>query len=365
MGDEDKYTPEELAILGETPEEPPKADPEPPPAEEAAPSDAGKPAEEAAPPAEEKPAEEAKQPEHTEEEQKVAEQMGLRIEQGFIIDDEGTKIPATRWKKLYAQYKEASRTSAEALAGKANLETKFKLFRELGPEKYFSIYPSEAPRDEKRQRTEMPPVQRMDPLDMVAQYPDPGHQFHGMTLREIYQHDAGEARKLERAWEQVNRRAELDAEEAKRRVRRESEEEISSFTRDMAKDLFNKEATAMNADEEKKVAEVVQQTLDFMRKTGRGGGKLPDAYFLMNRDQIIARERDKAGKAALASLNKPSIQSIGTGGRPAAGGMSRYTEMTADQILDALNAMDDKAYQRFLKEAPLELRQKYPSIAWN
>lgn len=362
MGDEDKFTAEELEILGEAPEETLKAEPEKPPAEEATPAEAGKPAEEAAEP--EKPAEEAKQPEHTEEEQKVAEQMGLRIEQNFIIDDEGTKIPAMRWKKLYAQYKEASRTSAEALAGKADLETKFKLFRELGPEKYFSIYPAEAPRGEGRQPAASAP-QQIDPLDMVAQYPDPQHQFHGLTLREIYQHDAGEARKLERAWEQANRRAELDAEEAKRRVRQDSEDELNRFTKDMAKEYFDKEVTAMTPEEERKVAEVIQQTLDFMKSSGRGGGKMHDAYFLMNRDQIIAREREKAGKAALAALNKPSIPSIGTAGRPATSGMNRFAEMSADQMLDALNAMDDKAYQRFLKDAPPELRAKYPSLAWN
>ena len=118
MGDEDTFTKEELEILGEAPVEPPAGDPAPPVTEEAA----APPADGEAPPAEgeEKPKEgegelpaDAKpaEQEHTEEEQKAVESMGARIEGGFIIDDEGTKIPITRWRKLYATSKEAERTA--------------------------------------------------------------------------------------------------------------------------------------------------------------------------------------------------------------------------------------------------------------
>ena len=368
MGDEDTYTKEELEILGDAPAEPPTGEQEPPPAKDAAPVTEEKPAEDA-PPAEggESPKEEAKEEpaEHTAEEQKAVESEGARIEGGFVIDDEGTKIPITRWRKLYAKSKEAERTAEVERAKRIENESKFKLFKNVGPEKYFSMFPEEAPPGGyKPPQTARQPAQP-DPLDLVAQYPDPGHQYHGMTLRDIYNVDAAEGRRLERIWEQGQKTAQHEQEERRRRLLRDSEAEIESFTSDFAKERFGKEANALNPKEEAEVAKVIQDTLDWMKKTGRGAGVLSDAYFIMNRERIITEERNKAGKKALESLGRqPSVPSIGGGGRSGGGGVSAYESMGADQLAEAIANMDDRAAIAFLKSAPDSLKAKYPGIPW-
>ena len=103
-----------------------------------------------------------------------------------------------------------------------------------------------------------------------------------------------------------------------------------------------------------------------MKKTGRGGGVLADAYFIMNREQIIESERKKAGKKALESLGKqPSIPSIGGGGRTSAGSMTAFESMSADQLAEAIANMEDRAALAFLKNAPDALKAKYPGIPWS
>lgn len=368
MGDEYTFTKEELEILGEAPAEPPAGEQEPPPAEDAAPVTEENPAENT-PPAEggESPKEEAKEEpaEHTAEEQKAVESEGARIEGGFVIDDEGTKIPITRWRKLYATSKEAQRTAEVERAKRIENESKFKLFKNVGPEKYFSMFPEEAPPGGyKPPQTARQPAQP-DPLDLVAQYPDPGHQYHGMTLRDIYNVDAAEGRRLERIWEQGQRTTERTESERQQRMIRESEEEINSFTAEFARERYGKDAKDLSAQQEADVAKVVQDTLDWMKKTGRGGGVLADAYFIMNREQIIESERKKAGKKALESLGKqPSIPSIGGGGRTSAGSMTAFESMSADQLADAIANMEDRAAIAFLKGAPDSLKAKYPGIPW-
>ena len=372
MGEEDTYTKEELEILGEAPAEPPAGDPAPPATEEAAaPPEGGE-----APPAEgdEKPTEGEGEPkpeakpaeqEHTEEEQKAVESMGARIEGGFIIDDEGTKIPITRWRKLYATSKEAERQREQAYAGKAEIENKFKLFRTVGPEKYYSMFPNEAPAGGYRPPAPTRIPAQPDPLDLVAQYPDQNHQYHGMTLRDIYNVDAAEGRRLERAWEQGQKAAERTESERKQRLIRDSEDEINTFTADFAREHYGKEAKELSAQQETEISKVIQDTLDWMKKTGRGGGVLADAYFVMNREQILEGERKKAGKKALEALGKQSsIPSIGGGGRTSAGSMTAFESMSADQLAEAIANMDDRAAIAFLKSAPDSLKAKYPGIPW-
>ena len=372
MGDEDTFTKEELEILGEAPAEPPAGDPAPPATEEAAaPPEGGEaPPEEGAekptegegkPPAEAKPTEQ----EHSEEEQKAVESMGARIENGFIIDDEGTKIPITRWRKLYATSKEAERQRETAYAGKVEIENKFKLFRTVGPEKYYSMFPNEAPAGGYKPPAPTRIPAQPDPLDLVAQYPDPSHQYHGMTLRDIYNVDAAEGRRLERAWEQGQKAAERTESERQQRMIRESEEEINTFTADFAREHYGKEAKELSAQQETEISKVIQDTLDWMKKTGRGGGVLADAYFVMNREQILEGERKKAGKKALEALKQPSIPSIGGGGRASAGSMSAYETMSADQLAEAIGNMEDRAALAFLKNAPDALKAKYPGIPWS
>jgi hypothetical protein len=361
MGEE--FTPEEKVILGEEPE--PQPEGQTPPAEgEKAPEG------EVKPPEGEKPPE--KESERTDEEKQAIEQMGLKVDdKGFVIDEEGTRIPFKRWNQIYGKYRESERKSVDLEAKLGQTEQKHKLLRIIGPEKYYAIYPDEAPEGFTPAEKKAAPKEE-DPFDMVADYKDPNHPFHGKTLREIYKEDPAEGRRLERIWEQGQQKVKADeqrqretAEQTKQRLIKESEDEITTFSSSIAKELFGKEATALTKEEEAQVSGAIQDTLNFMQKTRRGAGILADAYFLMNREKIVNDARTKGGKAALESLQKPSVPSINSGGGAAVTGMDAYEAMTSDQLARAVEAMPEKQYAAFMKNASSALKAKHPSIPWD
>ncbi len=353
MGDE-IYTAEEKVILGEEPE-PQAADQATPPVTEE------KPEGEVLPEGE-KPAE-TKEPEHTDDEKAEVEKMGLKIDdKGFVVDEEGTRIPAKRWKQLYYESKDAQRKATAAETGRSETETKFKLFKVLGSEKYYEIHPDEAPKGYK-------PAGKAavteDPFEMVATYPDPNHPFHGKTLKEIYKEDPAEGRKLERAWEQSQQTQRQTQQQVHQTYVREAEREIDTFSTDIAKELFGKEPSALTKEESAQVTVAIQSTLDFMNKTRRGAGILGDAYFLMNKEKIVTDAKTKGGKAALESLQKPSIPSISAGSGAAGTGSSAYEGMTTDQLARVVEGMSDKQATQFFKNASPALKAKHPSIPWD
>lgn len=372
MGDEDKLTPEEMAIVGDEAPEPQAADQGTPQAE-SGPSTGGGGA--PAPGAQAKTVKKPPEPEqHTEAERKAAESMGLRIEKGFIIDDEGTKIPEKRWKALYRRAMDAERKQKEASTGRTEIERKFKLFQILGPDKYYDIYQDERPKDHKPAQQAAPTqaAKQADPFSLVAQYPDPNHPFHGMTLGDIYKQDPAEGRRLERAWEQgqqhkttAEQQKRDAAAQAKRKAIQDSEKEVKEFHASLAKEMFSKEADALSQEEDEKVRQTIQQTLDFMKKTGRGGGNIQDAHLIMNRDEILKNAKATGGKAALASLQRGHVPSIGTGGGAATTGADALEAMTSDQLARHIEGMSERAYMAFLKNASPALKAKHPSIAWD
>jgi len=358
MGDEDKYTAEEMAILGETPSQPPTGDQAPPEGGVKAPVEGEQ------PPAADTPAPK-KEPEHTEEEKKAVEAAGLKIdEKGFIIDEEGTRIPAKRWKKVYWESQESKRRYAEVEAGKTEIERKFNLYRELGPDKFYEIYPEEKPASYQPKAAKAR-ARESDPFDLVAQYPDPDHIHHGKTLREIYQEDPAEGRRLERAWERSQQEAQETATQTRQRLLDESEREIGAFSTSMARNIYGKDVNALTREESENVSKTIQETLDFMAKTNRGAGILADAYLLMNQEKIIADARTKGGKAALESLQRPGIPSINAGSGSASAGMSAFEAMSADQLAREIDNMDEKTFASFIRGASAALRAKHPGLAWD
>ncbi len=356
MGEEtEKFTPEELKILGEEPPAQPTGAPEKPPLLEGG---------ELKPPEEVKPAqkaEEVKLEEQTPEEKQVMESMGLRIEKGYILDDDGTKIPAKRWKSLY-------RDSQEDKRGKAEIDRKYNLLKELGTEKYYEIYPDEAPAGwkppEKDNGTNegtvtTPSTQNMG--EMVVQ----GGPHNGKTLNEVWKEDPAYAASLQNQYLDSDRKKVEMERQTSERLKKESEDEVSKLTADLAKELFGKEPEKLNPGEEKEVMKTIQSVFDWMAKTNRGGAILADAFFLMNREKHLTDAKTKGGKEALESLKRSVPGSITAGGGSSVGGLSAYEGMTPDELAVIVDKMSDKEALKFLKEAPSALKAKYPSIPWS
>jgi len=342
----EELTPEEKVIVGDVEPESSTADQAKPLAEgEKPPAGGEKPLAEG-----EKPA--GEQPEHTEEEKAAAEKQGFRIEGKFLIDDEGTKIPLTRWRKFYGQAKEVER-------GQAETQRKLNLFKELGPDKFYGLYPEEKPAGYKPAATrggdEIPEA---NIGAMVVQ----GGPYDGKTLNEVYQEDPAYATLLQNQYLDGRREKATTVQRQQEEIRRESETEISAFTDQLSTELFGKKTTELSKDEEAKVVATIQNTLDWMAKTRRGAGIIADAYFLMNREGILRTAHESGGKAALASLQKPPIASIDTTGGKTT--VTDFEAMTADQLAKAIENMPDKKAMEFLKNAPAAVKAKHPQLPW-
>lgn len=353
MGDE-VFTPEERVILGESEPEPQAAAPEKPLAEGAKPEGEAKPPEGT-------PAPEANQPEHTEEEKVAAEKEGAKIEvdakgKTWIIDDEGTRIPLKRWRTNYRERMDAER-------GKVETERKFKLFQELGPDKYYEIYPDEKPAGHKpkEQPAQSWPGVQPNFGEMIVR----GGEYDGMTLNEVWQQNPAYANFLQNQHIESLRTQQTTIQQQKETALKEATTEVEQFSASISKDLFGKEdLSKLTKDEEMKVAQTIQDTLDWMRKTGRGGGVLADAHFLMNKENLLNDAKVKGGKAALESITKPSVPSISASGGGAVVGMAALEAMTRDELANKINDMDSAEYSKFMKGASKELKAKHPDLPW-
>lgn len=356
MGEETSpYTTDELKILGEELPVQPKEGPEKPPLLEGEKLESLEEVKPALKP------EEVKLEEQTPEEKQAMESMGLRIEKGYIIDDDGTKIPGKRWKGLYRDFQEEKR-------GKAETDRKYNLLKELGAEKYYEIYPEETPAGWKppekddgkgKETVTTPSTQNMG--EMVIQ----GGPHNGKTLNEVWQEDPAYASSLQNQYLDSERKKVETEQQTTDRLKRESEDEVNKFTVDLAKELFGKEAEKLNPNEEKEIVKTIQSIFDWMAKTKRGGAVLADAHFLMNREKHITDAKTKGGKEALESLKRSAPGSITVGGGSSVGGFSAYEGMTADQLAAEVEKMSEKETLKFFKDAPTALKAKYPSLPWS
>jgi hypothetical protein len=348
MGDQaELFTDEEKVILGEKEPEPPKEPETPAPKEGETPPEPGK----------TEPIKEEVSP----EEKEAAEAQGFKIvtDKGktYFVDDEGTKIPAKRFKSVYREGQDNKRLAEEK-------DQKFNLFRELGPEKYYEVYPDEKPAGWKP--PEKPKETPADAMPALGNMIVKGGPHEGKTLNEVWQEDPAFASYLQTTHLNAERDRTETEKQTQERIRQESENEVNAFSGQLAKDLFGKESDKLSPKEEKKIGETIQSVLDWMAKTRRGGGMLADSYFLMNKDGILADARAKGGKEAIESLSrKPVVPSVNTGGGAAVLPFSGYEEMSADQLAVEFEKMGDAGAMKFLKEAPASLRAKHPGLPWS
>ena len=340
MGEQEElFTDEEKVILGEKEPEPVKG-PEPLPSE-----DGEKPPE----------GEKTELQEKTPEEKQAMESMGFRIEGKYLIDDAGSKIPLQRWDKMYFNFQEEKRLREDD-------SRKFNLFKELGPEKYYEAYPDEKPEDFK-------PAEK--PKETVGQTPNLGNMIiqggphDGKTLNDLWVEDPSYAAFLQNQYLNADQKKKDDEAKSETDRLRESENEVNAFTTQLSKEMFGREPDKLTPQEDRKVTDTIQTTLNWMAKTKRGGGIIADAHFLMNKEGILADARTKGGKEALQSLQKPGVPSVNTGGGSIVAPFTAYEEMSPDQLSESVNKMSEAGYVKFLKEAPTSLRAKHPGLPWS
>jgi len=225
------------------------------------------------------------------------------------------------------------------------------------PDAYYAKYPDEKP-EEKQQLA--------DTVDEGALIIE-GGKFDGQTLNAVFQQDPISANKIYFNYlKDQDRQAESREAEAER-IKKESDAEIAEFSDSTARELFNKDFKTLTVEEFKEVEKVMGDTLSWMQQTGRGGGVIMDAHYLMNMGNQEKKAAAQGARDVIDATNKGNIKVI-TSDVPGSDGLTgyeAYEAMSPDQLADEMDGWTEDKYNKFLKEAPKSLKKKYPDIPWS
>ena len=290
------------------------------------------------------------------EQQKQAEELGLEVVtdektgKQYVIDEDGARIPPTRFKEIFWKAKEGERT-----------KEKLDLFKRLGPEGYYQVYPDERPAQAPQPRQPQAPMQDLGAMKVVH----PNGPYDGMTLREVYDIDPVFAPNLQTNFLMQHQQEETRRAGQQERVKADAAQELESFGESIAQASFKKAGKDCTKEEIAKVSDTIKEVIEFMNKTGRGGGYIADAYWLMNKEGLLKTVMSRTAENTLKSLtNQKAPASIDTsgGGNSKPSGFESYEKMSEAALTKVIEDMSEKDFKKFLKEAPKSLRTKYPSI---
>lgn len=314
-GDEEEFSDEEKAILGEKDEE------------EVSEKEGEK---------DEKGEEEAEEEKEEEEEKEVEEEKETK-----------GPIPYERFKEKLDRANEAD-----------ELETKLDLLR-TNPEEYYKTYPEEKGEEEAEEDKLTPSFK--DAAGLVVK----GGDYDGKTLAEVHAEDPFAAMDFYYNYRDGLREEERKRTDSESKLLADSETEVNAFSTSMAKEMFEVDDLGkLDEEQGKKISGIIDSVIKWMGETGRGGAKLEDAYFLMHKDKILNDAKGK-GIAGLIKSTQDHVSSIDS--KKDTGGKSGYEadiHLTADQLADKLEAMSEAESMKYLEKAPQKLRDKFPSVAW-
>ena len=311
MGDEE-FTEEELKILGEEPEpEPGKPEPEPEP---------GVPEPEPEP----EPIPEPGEPEPE-------------------LEPKGP-VPLERFNKVYGEGKE--------------LERKLDLLRR-DPQAYYEKYP-----DEKSEEPEPVPISDNLYADLIHLRVQSG-PYDGKSLAEVHEIDPLAAMAIYNDYRDDQRETQRTTKDTQERLKRESEAEVNAFGAKMSVEMFSKEVDKLDGKEAKQMEQFVDEIVDWIGKTGRANN-MEDAYFLMHRDNILKTAQVNSTKALIEGLASGEVKTVTTNKSiEGKSGYGQFMEYTVDQLTAHIDGLTDVAFKKFAKDAPKELKDKFPQAAWD
>lgn len=260
---------------------------------------------------------------------------------------EAGPVPLERFNKVYGE--------------KKSLERKFELFR-TDPEAYYQQYPDERPA---AKAPAPPPIPQS--LREVADFVVQGGDYHGKTFAEVYRVDPFAAATLYEDYRNSLTAEQRKAEEARTQAeeaRKATEAEMESFGASMAKQMYGE--ADLTPEQQQEITTIVEDLAKWMIDNKKALLSMEEAYFLRNRDRILKGEQVKGINALAQALGGDGVPAVsgnkGDGGEVA--GFGSYAAMSRNQIAANVERMDDRTYQKFLKEAPPAVRKKCPDLPW-
>jgi len=233
---------------------------------------------------------------------------------------------------------------------------KYKLLKDLGPDKFYELYPDEAPKKDE------PPAEEEEEEETRKWTDIPDLEFEdgphaGKTLKEVYNEDPYYATMAYNNYLREEDRRVSEEESQKEKEQRVLIEKIDTFAGTISNEKFGQPLDKLNKEQREEVEKIVDETIDWMQETGRGGSSLEDAYMLKN----LGSE----GKAIY--LVKDVVPSMSDGGNiPPSGSdvYDRVLEMTSEQLDGMIRTMGDVEFENFLTNAPPKVRTKFPKFPW-
>jgi hypothetical protein len=194
--------------------------------------------------------------------------------------------------------------------------------------------------------------------------PVEGGEYDGLTLEEVAERDPLYAQQLIIDAEIDRRLEEEKARQKKVALLEESQKEIESFGMFLAEDIAPgiKDLDALTEAQKIQVNGKIEEVQDWMDKTGRGGGIIQDAYFLMHKDDMLS----KASQAGAENLAKALPQSRpGVSNKKGSENVSVYDKFIGagrDTLSSTIKDMPEEQFLAFLKNAPPAFKEKVPDL---
>ena len=257
------------------------------------------------------------------------------------VDDDDAPVPLKRFNKVYGEMK----TQTE----------KFDLYKRLGPDKYYEVYPEEKPEEEPEELPEKP-IATSEARSMVVR----GGEYDGQTLEEVEAISPIDAQDLLISF-RSEQKEEIDRNKS---IQADADKEETDFMSEQAKAIYGKDFNDLTAIEQGKVDDVRKTVLTWMDKTGRGFANLFDGYHLMNRDTDIAAAKGDAAANAVNSISRGAVQSISGTKGSAQTGYGAYINLTRDQMADKLDSWSESEKANFYEKAPANVKNKFPELPW-
>ena len=309
----------------------------------------------------EKPAD-SKEPEEQEPEKKPG------TEQEQATSEPEKKPDAQETEEEQEEKKDPVQKRIDKLTWEKNeANRKIQLLKELGHQKYFEIYPDEAPAGyQPPQKAQPKPEPQHAPAsmeqvgEMVVQVPG---RYQGMTLNEVFEVDKAAGTILlnqyiayENQVVQAERAKQTEAQQKQLAVR-----EVTNFCSARAIELYDKDLSEATDEETAEVAKVLQGVIDWQKKTKQLNLTVEQAYYRMRNEE--KRSKEQQAKQTLEKVQTPAVGSVGT--KKVAGGELGYEAlmtMSKDQLTDHIDSMPRAKFKEFMKDPNNPLRKKYPDM---
>ena len=203
----------------------------------------------------------------------------------------------------------------------------------------------------------------MPSLAQLGQMKVQGGQYDGYTLNEVASADPMAALAIRDNYLVGVKRAQ-DAEAAKRE-KASIESEINRFNDARSFELYGKPIRQCTAAEMAEVEKTTNQAIDFLEKSGRRDMPLEHAYYAMRHDEK-RRAKEAAEKKLDKVTNAKTTGSISTATVPGVDvEWQGFLAKSDAQLAAVIDRMKPAEYNRFLKDAPKAVREKFKSLPWD